>query len=53
MCLVCNLSIKPLAWVVFELDCLKRSYGVNKTSESIDKVFICYVRIMKAIIIWK
>ena len=51
MCLICNFSIKPLACVVFYPDCLKRSYGVNHTVESVDKVVICYVRIMKVIII--
>ena len=53
MYLICNFSIKPLACVVFDPDCLKRSYGVNNTGESVDKVVICYVRIMKVIITWK
>ena len=40
MYLICNFSIKPLACVVFGPDCLKRSYGVNHTVESVDKVVI-------------
>ena len=51
MYLIRNFSIKPHACVVFDPDCLKRSYGVNHTVESADKVVICYVRIMKVIII--
>ena len=38
MYLICNFSIKPLACVVFDPDCLKKSYGVNHTVESVDKV---------------
>ena len=44
MYLICNFSIKPLACVVFDPDCLKRSYGVNHTVESVDKVVKCYAR---------
>ena len=53
MYLICNFSTKPLACVTFDPDCPKRSCGVNNTGESIDKVVIYYVRIMKVIIIWK
>ena len=51
MYLICDFSIKPLTCVVFEPDCIKRSYGVNNTGESVDEVVICYVRIMKVILI--
>ena len=37
MYLICNFSIKPLAYVVFDTDCPKRSYGVNNSGESLMK----------------
>ena len=41
MYLICNFSIKPLACVVFDPDCPKRSYAVNNTGEYVDEVVIC------------
>ena len=39
--LICNFSIKPLAFVVFNPDCLKRSYIVyqidNETADNLAK----------------
>ena len=46
MYFICNFSIKALDCVVFDPDCLKRSYLVSHTFESVDKVVKCYVRIM-------
>ena len=53
MYLICNFSIKPLTCVAFEPDCLKRNYGVNHTIESVDKIFICYIWIIKVFMIRK
>ena len=53
MYLICNFSIKPVACVVFEIDCLERSYGVNYTVDCVDKIVIYYVSINKVLIIRK
>ena len=48
-----HFSIKPVACVVFDNDCLKRSYGLNGTVDCIDKIVIYYVRVIKVLIIRK
>ena len=50
MYLISNFSIKPLVCVVFDSESLKRSYGVNHTVESVDKIVIFYVKIIKVFI---
>ena len=48
-----NFPIKPFTCVVFIPDCHKKSYGLDYTVESDDKVTVCNVWIIKVSTIWK
>ena len=50
---LCNFSIKPFTCIVFDSDCLKRSYGVYYTVKPGNKITISNVRIIKVFIIRK
>ena len=53
MYFLCHLSIKPLTCIVFDSDCLKRSYGVYYTVKPGNKTTISNARIIKVFIIRK
>ena len=50
---LCNFSIKPFTCIVFDFNCLKRSYGVYYLVEPDNKITICNVKIIKVFIIRK